>query len=84
MAKKSRPKYTSKGGLGGRMVSGSEHDAATKIIIKQQAFLKGKKCYFTIDNPNTAQTNKRKIRVAASELYGDYRKFNERHILERL
>lgn len=77
MAKKRlRAKYTSKGLIGkaNRKISNSirgERSEADNMLNMFRAFEAGKKTYVTIDNPNPHETNKRKIRVLASQLYGD-------------
>ncbi len=81
--KKSRAKYTSKHERNN--VSKQNRTPATTAAERHEnklrAFLEGRKVYFTIDNPNTKETNKRKIRVEGRELFGDYRKFNSYHVI---
>lgn len=76
MANKTKVSKTSKGER--RSVSWKSHrsdrDELTNHKNKYDAFLKGRKVYFTIDNPNPNQTMSRKIRVEGKVLYGDYRK----------
>jgi hypothetical protein len=44
---------------------------AQKIINVKNAYWKGQNPWVTIDNPNREETNKRKIRVRANELWGN-------------
>jgi hypothetical protein len=44
---------------------------AQKIINVKNAYWKGQNPWVTIDNPNRGETNKRKIRVRANELWGN-------------
>jgi hypothetical protein len=39
--------------------------------IKQAAWLKNKNPWLSVDNPNTNETNRRKIRVRANTYWGD-------------
>jgi hypothetical protein len=48
-----------------------------KMISKLEAFKRGKKVYFTIENGNPNETNKRFIRVEGSLIYGDWRSFGQ-------
>ena len=41
---------------------------------KQKAWLRGRNPWIVIDNPNTAETKKPKVRVRAETLWGDPRK----------
>lgn len=76
MAIKSRPKYTSKNGLGGRLSGKAPEKSALDIELnKFNAFKQGKKVYVTIPNPNEKETNKRFIRVEMKSLYGDFRNY---------
>lgn len=76
MAKKSSGKhYTSKGerkNVSSSVLNGMKRDRhpSQKNIDVQKAWLQGKNPWVTIDNPNREQTNKRKIRVKANELWG--------------
>lgn len=74
-----KTKYTSKGERNcvaastrsGMRAARSEADA---MLFKQKAFASGKVVYMTIDNPNKAETAKRRIRVRMDEVYiGDMR-----------
>lgn len=76
--KKLRSTYTSRGERGPDVkitnaVRSDWNTSPDKDIAKQDAFLKGKKVYLTIDNPNPNETAKRKIRVPANEVWGDFR-----------
>lgn len=69
--------YTSKGLVG---VNQSVQNAVRRdrhpldtVLNKFDAFKHGKNVYFTIDNPNPNETNKRRIRVRARDIYGDPR-----------
>lgn len=83
--KKTRAKYTSKGqrnSVSRRLCKATQDRSPMTIEMnKWDAFLHGKKVFFTIDNPNKNQTNKRQIRVEGKILYGDFRKYNDRHII---
>jgi len=73
--KKSRAKYESKGGLGGRFLAGACSKSPLETVLnKWEAFKAGKKAYVTIPNPNTAETNKRWIRVEMRTQYADPKK----------
>lgn len=70
MANKSTGKnYTSKGERRSSMRTRST-DPAVKLQNVQRAYWKGQNPWVTIDNPSKEQTNKRKIRVRANELWG--------------
>jgi hypothetical protein len=78
MAIKKRAKYTSKGerrptDRAIRNALRREKSAIDVILDKQEAWLKGKNPWITIDNPNDKETNKRKIRARANDVWGDYR-----------
>lgn len=71
--------YTSKGLVGinksiSKQLRRERHPADIENA-KFDAFLKGKNVYFTIDNPNNKETNKRKIRVSGRTLYGDPKEY---------
>ena len=77
--KKQRAKYTSKGQRASmdRSPLKAIHRERTSIevtIIKQKAWLEGKNPWIVVDNPNPNETNKRKIRVRANQLWGDPKK----------
>jgi hypothetical protein len=84
MAIKSRPKYTSKGGLGGKFTSGKKLDVSyfDTLLNKWKAYSHGKKAYVTIPNPNGAETNKRFIRVEMKTLFGDPRGRNSYVVIQ--
>lgn len=75
MAKKSSGvKYTSKGIHSNVSKKNKvKQSAADRIINQYDAYLKGRRAYVTIPNPNKKETNKRFIRVLATEVYGDPR-----------
>lgn len=74
--KKLRSKYTSKGGNGGRFLSGKvTRDIITVTLDKWNAFLRGKKVYITLEDPDPKNTRERYKRVEMSTVYGDYRKY---------
>lgn len=50
-----------------------ETDVLTRFLNVHRAYMAGKNPWVTIDNPNREQTNKRKIRVRATEVWGDLR-----------
>jgi len=84
--KKTRSKYTSKGGapsVNKKTLNGMRKDrpAGLTDLYKLDAWSKGKNTWFTIENPNKNETNKRFIRVRGSELFGDWRS-NTRVILK--
>lgn len=80
--KRTRAKYTSKGqraSMDTRPLKQLHRERSVVDIANQKmdAFLNGKDVWITIDNPNPKETAKRKIRVKAKTLYGDYRKFKQ-------
>lgn len=54
--------YTSKGERKSSM-STKVKDPAITMLNKMDALMKGKDVYFTVENPNKAETNKKFIRV---------------------
>jgi hypothetical protein len=73
---KTKTSYTSKGerhNVSRSLCNAIKRDRSEleKIIFKQKAWLKSQNPWITIDNPNTNETNKRKIRVRANQLWGD-------------
>ena len=73
--KKSRAKYESKGGLGGRLTSGTCKKTPLETVLnKWEAFKAGKKAFVTIPNPNPLETNKRWVRVEMRTQYQDPKK----------
>lgn len=78
MAIKKRAKYTSKGErkATAKRWCGSERDIIELSSDKWDAYIKGKRVYFTIPNPNPNERNKKMIRVLAQDLMGkDSRKY---------
>jgi hypothetical protein len=66
---KTRTKYTSKNERPSvAKVNRVETNPFDKVINKFGAYIKGKKSFITIDNPDTTQTNKRKIRIPYNQL----------------
>jgi hypothetical protein len=63
--KSSGKNYTSKGERKSS-ISTKIKDPAITLLRKMAALSKGKDVWFTIDNPNKNETNKRKIRVKRS------------------
>lgn len=63
--KSSGKNYTSKGERKSS-ISTKIKDPALTLLRKMDALSKGKDVWFTIDNPNKNETNKRKIRVKRS------------------
>lgn len=53
----------------------SDRDVLAQHQFKWDAFMNGRKVFFTIDNPNPKETAKKKIRVEGKILYGDFRKY---------
>jgi hypothetical protein len=80
MAKKrTRAKYISKGQRANTdrtLVNSVRKDVlfAVKYLNKLKAWMKGKDVFFTIENPNKLETNRKFIRVSGRELYGDPKK----------
>lgn len=75
MNKKVGPSYTSKGERPSCKRSTTnavrrERTVIDKWMILQKAWLDGRNPWITIDNPNTNETNKRKIRVRAESEWG--------------
>jgi hypothetical protein len=77
--KRLRAKYTSKGEReANRWVSKAvarDVSALDRHLNKMDAFLKGKKVFFTIPNDNPNETNKPFKRIEGKRLYGDFRTF---------
>lgn len=63
--KASGKNYTSKGERKSS-ISTKIKDPAQTLLNKMAALRKGKDVWFTIDNPNKSETNKRQIRVKRS------------------
>lgn len=84
-APKTKTKYVSKGerrAIAKDVCKSVKRDrtAVDYWTTKQKAWLAGKNPWITVDNPNTAETNKRKIRVRAESAringgWGDPREF---------
>lgn len=79
-APKTKTKYVSKGERYNVSPSVAKDVKRERSVIdywktKQEAWMKGQNPWITIDNPNTAQTNKRKIRVRAESEWGNPRDF---------
>lgn len=55
--------YTSKGERKSSISTAKMHTASDRMLYKMAALKKGKNVYFTIENPNKAETNKKFIRV---------------------
>lgn len=75
MNKKVGPSYTSKGerpNVNSSITKAVKRDRTVidKWMILQKAWLDGRNPWITIDNPNTNETNKRKIRVRAESEWG--------------
>lgn len=68
MSEKKKGKYVSKGERRS-VATHVERTETQKTFDKQRARLEGRNVYFTIDNPNPLETNKRKIRVNGKILY---------------
>lgn len=84
--KSSGKHYTSKGIVGvDRKILNAvrrERSEADNMLNKFKGYLKGRNAYVTIDNPNTLETNKRRIRVKLRDLHGDPKAYmNSRHVL---
>lgn len=79
--KSSGKTYTSKGSVGvdSKLLKGirNARSEGQNMLNKLEAFEKGKNVYITIDNPNPKETNKRRIRVPAKELYGDFKTWRQ-------
>ena len=85
--KKSRAQYTSKGT--GKSVSSWTTKAMKRAVTpmqtmlnKQDAWMKGKKVFLTIENPNKNETNKPFIRVPASHVWKKYEPYRMKQTSE--
>ena len=81
MAVKSRSSYVSKGKYPTRSKVNKRLNRAGRtfcdvILNKLDAWAKGKKVFFTIENPNKNETNRRMIRVPAVQFLGHYKQPN--------
>ena len=79
-APKSKSSYVSKGerrAIAKNVCKAVKRDRSVidRMAIKQKAWLKGQNPWITVPNDNTAQTNKRFVRVRAESVWGDPRKF---------
>ena len=76
--KRARSNYTSKGivGTNKKITKAVARDVplVQKELNRLDAYLKGKKVYTTIPNPNPNETNKRFVRVLMSSILGDPKK----------
>lgn len=77
--KKIRSKYTSKGqrnNVARSTINGvrQDRDEVYKFVRQVNAWAKGVPVKVTIENPNPNETNKRFIRVPASQVYGDWKR----------
>lgn len=82
--KKLRSKYTSKGERRSiAKVGGDDRSVLQKEMDKFDAFTKGKEVWFTIENPNPNETNKRFIRVNGQIYFktDNFKKLNERVVM---
>lgn len=83
--KKTRSKYTSKGNtpsVSRKTLNGMRKERnSNSLINKIDAWAKGKNTWFTIENPNKNETNRKFIRIRGSEYMGDWRS-NVRVILK--
>lgn len=61
--KASGKNYTSKGERRSSMKTANCWSAADRMLFKMDALYKGKDVYFTMENPNKNETNKKFIRV---------------------
>jgi hypothetical protein len=64
--KKASGKYYTSKGERKSSISTKVKDPALTLLRKMHALSKGKDVWFTIDNPNKSETNKRQIRVKRS------------------
>jgi hypothetical protein len=77
MSKKTSSKYISNGERNSVRKSllnviKAERSVVEKSCIKQDAWVKGKNPWLTIENPDSNQTNKKYIRVKAENYWGLY------------
>jgi hypothetical protein len=75
--KKSRDQYVSKGERRNVAKSGCTKRAKGTLehaLRQRQAWSKGRNVVLTIDNPNKNETNRRKIKINAREVWGDPKK----------
>lgn len=77
MSKKASGKHYTSKGLVGKAFGGlpDPRSEVEKWSDKFKAFKKGRNVWFTIENPDKTQTNKKQIRVNGKDLYGDWRAY---------
>lgn len=80
--KASKTSYTSKGERNtvSKKLSNAVRRDRTPLEIEQakmRAYLKGRKAYFLVPNPNPNETAKPFLKVEGSKLFGDYRTFGK-------
>ena len=77
--KSSGTHYTSKGVVGtNKQLSNAirrDRSVVDVHMSKFAAFKKGRNVWFTIENPNPQETNKKFIRLKGKDLYGNYRDY---------
>lgn len=78
--KKTRAKYVSKGKypVTDKKLSNAvrrDRPETEKFWKQLQAYLKGKRVWLTIPNPNPNETNKRFIKILARDYWGDPKSF---------
>lgn len=73
MAVKTRAKVVSKGTMRSVRTINTRKNAGDRFINQLDAFLKGKNVVMTVPNGNSQETNRRFIKVNASQIYGDWR-----------
>jgi hypothetical protein len=77
---KTKTKYTSKGerkNVSPAVTKAVKRDRTylDKMVQKQKAWAKGQNPWITVPNINTAQTNKKMVRVRANSEWGDPKDF---------
>lgn len=79
--KSSGKHYTSKGersNVSKKITNAVRRDKKADLVSYRKNLVeewsKGKNPWVTIDNPNTNETNKRRIRVRADDLWGDWKR----------
>jgi hypothetical protein len=73
MAVKTRSKVVSNGTRRSVRKINTRKDPSVRFANQLDAFLSGKNVVMTIPNGNPLETNKRFIKVNASQIYGDWR-----------
>lgn len=66
MGKKASGKHSTSKGERRSSMSTKNTDPGVRMMNKMDALNKGKDVYFTIDNPNKSETDKRQIRIKVS------------------